>query len=150
MRQRILIELNFFCKYLRIRFHQIFGEIILYGNFTLQDFCNEPRFRTLKTLLLGLYRYPFIDDDSEEETTYMKSNFYLNKNDEKVQCYGLAAAYLYATAGIGFFSEPFWDAVKIELVLTETDNGIGLIIQTTGKNIRETSEIARILKEKYS
>ena len=38
---------------------------------------------------------------------------------------------------------------KIEIVLTYTDQGLGMIIQTTGCNQRETEEIGRLLQEKY-
>ncbi|MFV0501437.1 MAG: hypothetical protein ACK5MH_07620 [Bacteroidales bacterium] len=38
---------------------------------------------------------------------------------------------------------------KIEIVLTKTDKGLGIIIQTTGRNIRETNRIAEILEEEY-
>lgn len=39
---------------------------------------------------------------------------------------------------------------KIELVLNWTDLGYGIIIQTTGRNKRETDEIGEILKAAYS
>ncbi|MDM8567066.1 hypothetical protein QUF74_15620 [Candidatus Halobeggiatoa sp. HSG11] len=38
---------------------------------------------------------------------------------------------------------------KIEMVLFWTERGYGLIIQTTGRNLRETEAIAKILEEKY-
>ena len=38
---------------------------------------------------------------------------------------------------------------KIEIVLTDTDKGLGLVIQTTGRNMRETQEIANVLLGKY-
>ena len=38
---------------------------------------------------------------------------------------------------------------KIELVLYWEDKGIGIIIQTTGKNYRETEAIAKELKKEY-
>ncbi|WP_322549026.1 hypothetical protein [Flavobacterium psychraquaticum] len=38
---------------------------------------------------------------------------------------------------------------KIELVLYWEDKGIGIIIQTTGRNYKETEEIAKLLKEQY-
>lgn len=38
---------------------------------------------------------------------------------------------------------------KIELVLYWESAGYGLIIQTTGRNLRETEEIAKIIKEKF-
>lgn len=39
---------------------------------------------------------------------------------------------------------------KIELVLIWTDEGFGMVVQSTGRNLRETEAIARILKEKYA
>lgn len=39
---------------------------------------------------------------------------------------------------------------KIELVLYWESAGYGMIIQTMGRNLRETNEIAKLLKEKYS
>ncbi|MDE5944553.1 MAG: hypothetical protein K2G93_03085 [Rikenella sp.] len=38
----------------------------------------------------------------------------------------------------------------IEIVLVKTDQGLGLVLQSTGRNKRETEKIANILKEKYS
>lgn len=38
----------------------------------------------------------------------------------------------------------------IEVVLCWTDEGLGMSIQTTGRNQRETEEIARLLEEEYS
>lgn len=39
---------------------------------------------------------------------------------------------------------------QIELVLYWTDKGLGMVIQTTGRNYRETQKIADIIVEKYS
>lgn len=39
---------------------------------------------------------------------------------------------------------------KIEIVLTHTDSGLGLVLQTTGRNYRETEKIAQILNLKYA
>lgn len=38
---------------------------------------------------------------------------------------------------------------KIEIVLTGTDEGYGLIVQTTGRNLQETKRIADILEDCY-
>jgi hypothetical protein len=37
----------------------------------------------------------------------------------------------------------------IEIVLTKTDKGLGLVVSTTGRNKKETEAIAKILEEKY-
>jgi len=57
----------------RVRFEDSFDQILLYPEYTLNNFCNEQRI--LGTLLLGLARYPFIDDDSEEEKRYIAAIF---------------------------------------------------------------------------
>lgn len=48
----------------------------------------------------------------------------------------------------GFFKKIFPDG-KIEIVLSWTDQGLGCIVQTTGRNLQETKKIAEILKEKF-
>lgn len=48
------------------------------------------------------------------------------------------------------FIHALYDDGKIELVLTWEDKGYGMLIQTTGRNRRETQKIADILKEKYA
>lgn len=39
---------------------------------------------------------------------------------------------------------------RIELVLIWTDEGFGVVVQSSGRNLRETIAIAQILKDKYS
>ena len=38
----------------------------------------------------------------------------------------------------------------IEIVFTDTDKGLGVVLQSTGRNKRETKKIASILQDKYS
>lgn len=38
----------------------------------------------------------------------------------------------------------------IEIVLTDTDQGLGLVLQSTGRNVRETRAIADILNENFA
>jgi len=38
---------------------------------------------------------------------------------------------------------------KIELVLHWNDDGIGIVVQTTGQNLRETEAIAQILRDRF-
>ncbi len=234
-----------------IRLNEYFGNIKLLDDYTFEDFCNEPTNKTKNTLLRGLFKYPFIDDNSEEEYKFIQSNFSLIKNETEVETYGLASAYLYSTLGIGFCSDEFWNKCKhklsiigetaymadvfccskpdhfddielqefidsrlplelietgvipadkpielrddhgkdtleefakkirkspyiisivnslpynsscinfikksysnglIELVLTNTDKGLGLVVKTTGRNLRETNAIAKIIEDEY-
>lgn len=50
--------------------------------------------------------------------------------------------------GARFIDEVFEDG-KIHLRLADTEEGFGIVVQTTGRNLRETQEIGRRLKEKY-
>ena len=238
------------CDFNRVRFDDSFDQILLHSGYTLNDFCNEQR--TLGVLLRGLARYPFIDDDSEEEKLYIENSFTIIKDGRRLQCHGLAAAYLYATLGIGFASGDYWEGYEhlleihgdekgastvfcvstpdhfqvtilqhwlesrrkielvecplsahekqislgshhgkdrllqfskkivqspyviriinslrfnpaernfikhtgsngnIEIVLTDTDMGLGLVVKTTGRNSRETKAISEILQGKYA
>ena len=101
----------------KIRFHTGFESIELADSYSLNDFCNEPQNRTKSTLLRGLFKYPFIDDDSEEADRYIQNYFQLQKGDTLLNPYGLASAYLYSTSGIGFGSEPFWENCQFELLI---------------------------------
>jgi len=47
------------------------------------------------------------------------------------------------------FTKKCYPNGQIELVLIETDRGLGLIIQTTGRNQSETEEIAKILEKEF-
>lgn len=49
----------------------------------------------------------------------------------------------------GNFIRKIYPDGKIEIVLIWTDKGYGLVIQTTGRNYRETEKIAQILEEQY-
>ena len=98
-----------------IRFYQTLDQIMLESNYSVRDFLADTRARTLATTLLSIYRYPFIDDNSEEERRYIQSSFFISKGGSELPVHGLAAAYLYETIGIGFGSEPFWDAIRFPL-----------------------------------
>lgn len=47
-----------------------------------------------------------------------------------------------------FINHTFADGI-IHMVLPWTEQGLGIVVQTTGRNKRETDEIARILKEQF-
>jgi len=106
----------------RVRFQQAFDQIMLQSNYSLSDFISDSRTRTLANILLGIYRYPFIDDDSEEENRYIQNKFFIMKNGNRRSVHGLAAVYLYQTIGISFCSEPFWDDILFSLQIEGEEN----------------------------
>ncbi len=60
-----------------IRYEQSFDDIELATGFSLNDFCQMPKFRTYGSLLLGLARHPYIESDTEEEKRFISNYFYL-------------------------------------------------------------------------
>ena len=177
-------------EFRRIRYEKSFDRIELAPDFTLNDFCCNPKFRTYGGLLLGLARHPFIENDSPEESRFINNDFYIKRGDCEIQVEGLGITYLYKSIGISFCIDSFWEQIRhrlafarrlchspyvveivnsipynpheslfirtvkdnglIEIVLTNTDKGLGLVLQSTGRNMQETQEIAKILEEQYS
>jgi hypothetical protein len=105
----------------KIRFHKGYEGFDLLDDYTLNDYCNETQHSRTKGLLLrGLFKMPFIDDDSEEEKRYIESSFALQKEEKQINPYGLAVAFLYSAPAIGFLSEKFWDNYVFDLTVTAT------------------------------
>lgn len=235
----------------KVRFEEAFDQLVLLDSFTLKDFCQQPSFRTVASLILGIAKHPFIDDNSPEEERFVSNNFFITRDSHKTPVQGLGVAYIYHTAAISFGWDKFWNEVtyplwvegseegmynivslsqpahclhssftdwiasimpvelinttieptnkpialrddhgqdklmklaksirnssyvtavinslpfnphdahfiknvypdgKVEIVLHRTDKGYGMIIQTTGRNLKETEEIAKRLTEEY-
>ncbi|WP_212637855.1 hypothetical protein [Desulfocicer vacuolatum] len=112
----------------RIRLENHIGELQLTDSISLQDFCKNPKGRTVGALLLGLGRHPFIDPNTPEEDLYLEKSYKLNHHGDKKEAIGLASAYLNDTVCIGFESESFWK--QIEHGLEISDNGLGSNFET--------------------
>lgn len=87
---------------------------------------------------------PVLRDDHGKDTL-LKFSYKLYHSDY-VEC--VINSLPFNSACKNFIRKTYPDG-KIEIVLTKTDKGLGIIIQTTGRNIRETNRIAEILEEKY-
>lgn len=121
--ERVFGFLNTFKKsnefgFNKIRFESTLDTIQITSDFSLNDFCNDPKNRTYGVLFRGISRYPFIESDSIEEQRYIENSFKLRKDNITVDCYGLAVAYIYSTVGIGFHSEIFWENIRFKLLIT--------------------------------
>lgn len=106
----------------RIRSDKYLGDIQLASDWTLQAFCNDPRGRTLGTLLLGLTQHPYIENDSAQVEDYLHATFTILKDGQAVEVVGLAAAHLHDSIAIGFSSEPYWSKVVFDLTVKTVDN----------------------------
>ena len=240
-----------------IRFSLHLHELRISESYSMEDWLNQTNQRTLKDLLLGARRYPFIrEEDDWAEQVYIENVYYISDaSDNEIFCGSIAVAHIYATLSISLASAHNWqqniftinirtlgnlpdtqvsvpnvfsrecftkpsissfvenigkisllasqlrpeekaihfrpdhgtdvlmayakrlvnhayvDGVinslewkpkavslihkvhadgKIELVLYWTDKGLGMVVQTTGRNLRETQHIANLIKEKYN
>jgi len=103
----------------RIRLETYIGNLQLTDAMSLQDFCNEtPQSRTLGSLLLGLGKHPFIDEDSSEEDQYIQNRYILRYNGNEKESIGLAAAHLNDSICIGFEAEEYWKEVEHQIVIS--------------------------------
>ncbi len=130
----------------KIRFDEAFAQIILSADYTLNDFCNDNN-RTVGLLLRGLARYPFIDDNSEEENRYIENTFFIKKNGEKLKTHGLAAAYLYSTIGIGFLSDTYWEKLTHLLEIEGEEKRSTIVLCASKSEHFETKEFQKWIDE---
>lgn len=241
----------------RVRYIDTFENIMLTPEHSFMSFCQlreSPLLRTISNTLLSLTRFPFIDDDSEEEVRFIQNKFYITKDEKTLEAPALGTAYLYSTIAVSLNSEEYWRSLEhkltikgdeerettvlsvcslkdcenekfkewkeetnpakvelvestisvdeksitlrndhgydvlyafaermrkspyitgiinsmpynrfernfirtvranglIEIVLTHTDEGFGMVVKTTGRNLKETQIIAEILKKEYA
>ena len=106
----------------RLRVNENFIQLHLFENYTIYDWLNDKSISpTLKTLLLGLKRYPFIAEKDEDiKNLFIQNYYYLNESEikdlyeEAVE--GLAVAFLYNTLSISFMTHNLWAKTEIELI----------------------------------
>lgn len=109
----------------RLRVRADFFEAHLCENYTINDWLNDSSIsRTLKDLLLGLRRYPFIAETDESiEHLFIQNYYYLNEPKfqdlHKKSVEGLAVAFLYNTLSISFIKHTIWNKTEIELTENE-------------------------------
>jgi len=160
--ERVVLFLKTFKRsqdlsYNKIRFDVATGEDVLaktrvtreysladYRGFFLQDRQN----RRYGQLLLGLAKRPYIDDNSEEEGRYIQNTFKIKKDGQIIEPYGLAAAYIYSTIGIGFNSEPFWEVCKFELTIIGEGKGNAIVFCVSKPEHFEDRELNQFVENR--
>lgn len=136
----------------KLRFTQQLHEYkLLTEEFSFSDYIRDKRVNpTLRTLLLDLHRYPFIDDEDEQVLAqYLEHQFRFQKGEDKLKCDGLATAYLYNTVAVSFSSENIWDHIKITILVQKTDTEISESVFHISKteHLDKENELTRWLVE---
>jgi hypothetical protein len=132
----------------QIRSHHDINQIILSGNYSLFDWLNNREISMdYKQFLYGMIVVPFInEEDSELEEQYIEANYFFEDKEnaiEKVECVGLAGAYLYETLSVSLSTHSVWDKVKLSIIV-EKNNEI------FSENILNVSSKASFGKEEIA
>lgn len=109
----------------KLRFTQELHEYKLLTNtFSFYDYIKDKRVKpNIKTLLLTIRRYPFIDDEDENIfNQYITNKFHFAHENEKQKCDGLATAYLYQTVAVGFANTVWINNLKAPIIITTEEN----------------------------
>jgi hypothetical protein len=76
-----------------------------------------------RNYLIGKIIKPFIKDEDEKvQEEYINANYYFEDRIHsfpKIECIGLAAAYLYKTLSISFSKLPVWQQTKLPIIIEE-------------------------------
>lgn len=104
----------------KLRFTQQLSELKLLENYTFQDYIADTRTSSgHKNLLLGLFSYPFINDEDETEiNAYIAHKYYYHNR----QCDGLATAYIYRTISVSLLTDTCWNANAITICIIDEKN----------------------------
>ena len=123
----------------KIRFHEVFEEIVLFEGYTFSDWLNNTTNRTLKDLLLAAKVYPFIiEEDDWAENEYLERRYFFeNEFIEKTEPQGLAAAIIYETLSISLATHDYWKQHHLQVVVTGGNLDISL---TKVNNVCEVTD----------
>lgn len=134
----------------KIRFHEVFEQIVLTEGYTFSDWLNTTSNRTLKDLLLAAKVYPFISEKDEwAETEYLKQRYFFeNEFIERTEPQGLAAAIIYQTLSLSLLNHEYWQ--KVELPVFVSDEYLeGILISKRVLNVCETTSFENVVIQEF-
>lgn len=107
----------------RLAIRYDFYEQYLAENYCVRNWLDDPTIsRTYKDLLLGIVKYPYIEEgDTLIEDRFISSYCFLNE-EKDISAEGLAVAYLYQTIAVSLGSAEKWNTHLIDIRFSETDN----------------------------
>ena len=100
-----------------------FYEQYLVEDYRIGDWLNDPSVSKIsKDLLLGIIRYPYIEDKDNSIVERFISSYAFLTSEEKSSVEGLAVAHLYKTIAISLCSSEEWNTHEIGLKFSEAGN----------------------------
>lgn len=94
----------------RLRFDKEIHELFFLQNYSIKDWLYDGKQDNYKTLLLGIYTRPFIDDNRDDLLAeFAKTKVVIKLEDDSyVDGLGVLGAYLSQSLTIGFFHDKYW------------------------------------------
>lgn len=135
-----------------IRSHLSSSEISLAEDYTLFDWLQNKDVPTkYRDFLFGMITKPFIKDEDEEVVEkYIEANYFFEDIESgitKIECTGLASAYLYETLSVSLSSAPVWDKIELPIIIeTEEETRIESVFNASSKKSFENEEIAEYVE----
>lgn len=92
----------------KVRYETDMRRVELAPGVSFAQYCEQNRKNQVVLTLLSLQCYPYFDKEREDD--YLEAEYYVVKKDGSVQSvYGLSAAYLYGSCGVGFETTDWHD-----------------------------------------
>ena len=132
----------------KMRVSYDFEQLFLTNDYRILEWLNNRKVSPIyKSLLLGIKRYPYIEDGDEAiENQFISNYYYFNENDNselyRKDVEGLAVAFLLNTLSISLPSFEVWKKTKIELLekIEEKENIVYVKHISTAQHIEVHKE----------
>lgn len=106
----------------KVRYDKDMWSVELIPGMSFAQYCEQNRKNQVIITLLSLQCYPYFDNTREDD--YLSADYSVVKYDGSVQSvYGLSAAYVYGSCGVGF-ETPDWSNLSYTLEVQKEDETI--------------------------
>lgn len=136
----------------KIRSDKYAHQIELTTEYTLQDWLqNNDVPQRFKMAIYGVFIHPFINlDDELVFEKYDQSKYYfedVENNIERVECLGLAAAFLYESITISLTTSNVWKKVKLPIIIAQDNQErVEGILNVATKEMFDDQDIASFVE----
>lgn len=108
----------------RTRYEKDFTDIKLQNNYSLYDYCNDPKNRNYQHFLYSHMRRPYMDEEAESSFFAYSDYKFITDDGNELDCIGLYVSYVTNSFSVGFNAGLFENEKHVKCNLSLTKNGI--------------------------
>lgn len=112
------------------------------------DLRNDPKGRTLFSLILATARNPYLDSDTQAEERYVNEDFEVKVNDAWCVGQGFTAAYLLDTIVISLCTHPKWEESSYVIRNIQDKRKTGQVLNVVTSESSETESIHLFIEQR--